>query len=96
MFNKNYEAAVEYFANNDVYVKMQDVMTDYFGRYDRIAAIHLLKAEMVNFNAPVIRVTTTDGEHYSPMDWIKNHSEEDYSFMKVEKEIVGHRLVLMK
>lgn len=100
MFNKAYQNAIRYF-NHNGWEEVRDLAVitgDFFTRYSKQEAVRIVRADMINDELGVLRVVTTDGERYSPAEWLRNHSEEKYSFLKVvaEPSHVGYRLVLMK
>lgn len=98
MFNKNYEAAVEAMVEMDVHFHHESVVTGQVAPYDKKVVLRLIEAEMMNFEAPLMRVVTMDGKHYSPRDFMKSHLDDGYSFMEVKEEPthVGHCIVLYK
>lgn len=98
MFNSAYEESIEVMLNVGAHMHHETVVVGQVAPYDKKIVARLIEAEMINFEYPIIRVLTKDGEHYSPRDFMKSHLDDGYSFMEVREEPthVGHRIVLYK
>lgn len=98
MFNSAYEESLSVMVETGAHMHHESVVLGQVAPYDKKVIVRLIEAEMINFEYPVIRVITKDGERFAPSDFVKEHLDGGFSFMEVveDQSHVGHCIVLYK